>query len=53
VRAQATQPKRQKNSKKTRDHHSIRTEGNSGTSMRAESFAVDCENREESELLHF
>jgi hypothetical protein len=45
--------KASKEHQKTRDHYSIRTEGNSGTSIRAEFFAVDCENREESELLHF
>jgi hypothetical protein len=36
MRTQTTQLKRQKNNKKTRDHHSVRTEGNLGTSMRAE-----------------
>jgi len=41
VRTQTTQLKRQKNSIKTRDYHSVRTEGNSGTSMRAIEEKVD------------
>ena len=35
MRTQTTQLKRQKNIIKTHDHHSVRTEGNLGTSMRA------------------
>jgi hypothetical protein len=42
VRAQTTQPNRQKNIIKTRDHHSVRTKGNLGTSTRALNLNITC-----------